>query len=385
MHATTIRRQLGPKWRHFSTVAVISFLTAFGLMLASGRAHAELDVSVVNIERQSSYASLRVYAGRTVAARAAQLGFKRGGEVDTMSVDIGDVVEAGQLLASLDRRTLQSMARRAAAEVTLAKANLGALVAETELAQNTEARFRRLRESGHASKQVYDEARLNLRAKEAQRNVAHANLERASAAHQAAQVELDEALVTAPFAGIIQTRYVDEGSQISSGAPVLRLVERERSEAHIGIPAELGERLTRNNVYPVRWNDKTYDAILAAVLPEVDTTTRTLTAVFRLNENAIPLGSVVELRVSEQVPAPGFWLPLSALTASDRGLWGVYVVNDQNSVERRLVEIVHSEADRVFVRGTLDSNDRVVKTGVQRIVPGQIVNVSPTAQVSYAR
>ena len=82
----------------------------------------------------------------------------------------------------------------------------------------------------------------------------------------------------------------------------------------------------------------------------------------------------MEVAINEAVDAPGFWLPLSALTEADRGLWGVYVVNAEQIVERRLIEIVHSEADRVFVRGTLATDDRVVATGVQRIVPGQVVN-----------
>ena len=64
---------------------------------------------------------------------------------------------------------------------------------------------------------------------------------------------------------------------------------------------------------------------------------------------------------------------LAALTESDRGLWGVYVVNDQSRVERRLVEIIHTESERAYVRGTLENDDRIVRTGVQRIVPGQQV------------
>ncbi len=50
-------------------------------------------------------------------------------------------------------------------------------------------------------------------------------------------------------------------------------------------------------------------------------------------------------------------------------------MNERSVVERHLVELVHTEAARAFVRGTLETSDRVVSTGVQRIVPGQLVTL----------
>ena len=384
MHARMIRRNFSTNWRRVCTIAVLATLFEVCLLLFSSSAYAEVNVSVFNVVAEQSYQSNRVYAGRTAAARAAELGFKRGGEIALMQVDLGDVVVKGDTLAKLDTASISAQLTQAVAEVSLARANLEALVAETELATNTEQRFRTLREQGHASIQVYDETRLALRAKQAQRNVARANLERALAAQKSIEVDLREAVIRAPFPGTIQARYVDEGTQIRSGEAALRLVEDAHREAHVGIPADIARRLMPGQTYQVSWQEQSYAATLNAVLPEVDPATRTLTVIFDLTGNDIPLGSTVEVAINEAVNDPGFWLPLSALTEADRGLWGVYVVNSEQTVERRLIEIVHSEADRVFVRGTLRTDDRVVATGVQRIVPGQVVNPVPTTQVSYA-
>ncbi len=384
MHARTIRRNFSDNWRRISLIAALAILFQVGLLMFASSAHAEINVSVFNVVAEQSYQSNRVYAGRTAATRAAELGFKRGGEIAQMHVDLGDVVAKGDTLANLDTASINAQLTQAAAEVSLARANLEALVAEAELATNTEQRFRTLREQGHASVQVYDETRLALRAKQAQLNVARANLERALAAQKSVEVELREAVIRAPFPGTIQARYVDEGTQIRSGEAALRLVEDAHREAHVGIPADIAKRMMPGQTYQVSWQNQTYAASLNAVLPEVDPATRTLTAVFTLAGIDIPLGSTVEVAINEAVDAPGFWLPLSALTEADRGLWGVYVVNAEQIVERRLIEIVHSEADRVFVRGTLRTDDRVVATGVQRIVPGQIVNPVASTQVSYA-
>jgi len=384
VHARMIRRNFPTNWRRVCTIAVLATLFEVCLLLFSSSAYAEVNVSVFNVVAEQSYQSNRVYAGRTAAARAAELGFKRGGEIALMQVDLGDVVVKGDTLAKLDTASISAQLTQAAAEVSLARANLEALVAETELATNTEQRFRTLRKQGHASIQVYDETRLALRAKQAQRNVARANLERALAAQKSIEVDLREAVIRAPFPGTIQARYVDEGTQVRSGEAALRLVEDAHREAHVGIPADIAKRLMPGQTYQVNWQEQSYAATLNAVLPEVDPATRTLTAIFDLTGNDIPLGSTVEVAINEAVNDPGFWLPLSALTEADRGLWGVYVVNSEQTVERRLIEIVHSEADRVFVRGTLRTDDRVVATGVQRIVPGQVVNPVPATQVSYA-
>jgi RND family efflux transporter MFP subunit len=192
----------------------------------------------------------------------------------------------------------------------------------------------------------------------------------------AAQIALDEASVLAPFDGIVQQRYLDEGSQASPGQPVVRLVEVDHTEAHVGIPERVATDLAADAGFRLLWGDREVPGTLRAVLPEVDPSTRTLTAVFELQTSQVPLGAVIELNLHSAVPEPGFWLPLTALTESDRGLWDVFVINAASEIERRLVEIIHIQAQQAYVRGTLQSGDRVVKTGVNRLVDGQRVSLA---------
>ena len=66
----------------------------------------------------------------------------------------------------------------------------------------------------------------------------------------------------------------------------------------------------------------------------------------------------------EQETEAGYWLPVSALVAGERGLWSLYVVkpteNNAYQVVRRGVEIIHSDAERALVRGSIESGDRVI-------------------------
>ena len=343
------------------------------LLITTPLSFAELTVSYVTVTPQAEFSTNRVYAGTSKAARRAELGFKRGGEVAAVTVDLGDTVAGGQLLAKLDTRALASDLRKAQSEEVLAAANRRAASAQTELAANTERRVRALRANGNVSQQAFDEAYLQYQASRAQLAVAEASLGRAQATVEAMEVALAEAEIRAPFGGVIQARRVDEGSQIGPGAPALSLVETSKREAHIGIPESAVTGLNIGDAYTISWQNVTANVQLRSLLPEVNPNTRTVTAVFTVTEQRIPLGAVVELSLRQRVPGDGFWVPIEALTAMDRGLWGVFIIDAENTVQQRLVEIVHNEGDRAFVRGLLSTSDRVVATGTQRIVAGQRV------------
>ena len=154
---------------------------------------------------------------------------------------------------------------------------------------------------------------------------------------------------------------------------------------HVGVPTQVASTLGDYENLILKWQNQTLPATLKSVLPEVDRTTRTQTAVLVTRANELPLGSVVELHLSQKVASPGFWVPLSALIESERGLWGAYVIAADDTVERRLVEIVHSDGDAVFVRGTLTAGERLVSGGVHRMVPGQQVKPTKSVAIAHAR
>ena len=69
------------------------------------------------------------------------------------------------------------------------------------------------------------------------------------------------------------------------------------------------------------------------------------------------------------------------MTEASRGLWAIFAIvpdaHDVPRVEKRLVDIVHAEANRVFVRGALEDGEMFVVDGLHRLVPGQ--SVAPNA------
>lgn len=363
------------------------FLAANVLLLlwtcCAPSAHAQLGVAVTPATLETGYEVERVYGGEVRAGRTSVLGFRHAGAIHEIHVQEGDSVAAGDLLAELDPEPLRAARAQAVAGLRHARAQLAVTEAALELARETTRRHRDLLERGHTSAQRFDEVRLDLAAREAQLAVARADLARAEAALQAAEVDLDRSRIHAPYAARIQTRHMDEGAMVTPGQAVLRIVEAGRREARIGLPVDVAEALSPGQQYRFRVGERELDGNLLHLLPEVDPRTRTLTALFSLpGGDVVPAaGSLIELTLTRTITDAGFWLPLSALSEAQRGLWSVFVVipdGARERVERRLVEVLHTAENRVFVRGTLADGDAVVASGTQRIVPGQVVVAGAT-------
>ncbi|MEM7773872.1 MAG: efflux RND transporter periplasmic adaptor subunit [Cyanobacteria bacterium P01_A01_bin.37] len=380
-----------------------------------------LPVETFTVETVDSYDVARAYTGEIAALRASDLGFEQGGQLVDVYVQEGDRISAGAPLARLDTRNLQTQRLQLNAEKARAIAQLTELTAgpraediaaaaaavrdlEQQLALEEARQTRRafLYNEGAISREELDETSFGQGALEARLDQAQSNLEELQNGTRQEQIDAQRALVqqldariadldvtiskstlNAPYDGIIATRQVDEGTVLSPGQPVLRLVEDAAPEARIGMPTDITNQLRVGTPQTLRLGTETYSATVDSVLPEVDPETRTQMVVFRLESAAISRispGQTVRVDLMETAPTDGVWLPTGALTQGIRGLWNCYVLispedstPDVYEVQPQAVEILHQEGDRVLVRGTVQSGDRIVASGTHRLVPGQQV------------
>ena len=82
MRVHLIRKHLAPAWGLFSRLAMAVVILELLLLLGIHKLHAATSVAVVALEAKDGYTATRVYAGKAVAGRASELGFKHGGEVE---------------------------------------------------------------------------------------------------------------------------------------------------------------------------------------------------------------------------------------------------------------------------------------------------------------
>ena len=346
-----------------------------------------LPVTATRVHLQQSYTVSRHYAGLLTHLRTSNLGFETGGLVANVAVREGDDVTVGRTLIALDSAASEAEQRAAAAELDSIGASQVAQRSALDLALSSLQRYKDLVVKGHGSVQRLDELQIQAQVEAAQLQVLKTRSQAAQSKLDLANVRLKKLSIAAPFDAIVQTRQVDEGSIVSPGQTVLTLVERGELELKVGIPDAMVGHLRRNRVYELKAMDRTIEGRLSAILPVADPVTGTVTAVFRLSNEGLYAGTVAELVMTAEVPEAGFWLPLSALSESQRGLWSVLAVMDGTkgqTVETRLVEIIHRGNDAVFVRGTLSDGEQIVAGGTARIVPGQLVIVTQERPTSIA-
>lgn len=379
-----------------------------------------LPVATMRVQAESAYTSVRSFTGVLKAARTSQLSFERPGLVVAVLVDQGERVEAGETLAQLDRRHLEArgdqlLAQRSEAQARLdelvagprreqigaAKAEVQNLEAQVELLRRNAERRQVLLDSSSTSLEDYESSKLNHQSMQAQLEAArqlHNELasgtrqEQIEAARAAVKQldaaislnnhDLDDCTLEAPFAGTVSERFVDEGTVVEPGAPILRIVESDRLEAWIGVPVDVAARLELGQEQLLVVDGAELCAKVAAILPEVDLPTRTRRVVLALDRStadALVPGQVVRLETEVETAADGFWLPTAALTRGERGLWSCFAVaphperEAESRVEPRTLEVLYASGDRAFVRGTLSDGDLVIASGTHRVVASQTV------------
>lgn len=319
-----------------------------------------LTVSVVQVKYVDLVEIDELFTGLAEARRTSRLGFQTGGRIDTINVRVGDRVAAGATLARLDTRGLA--AQLASAEAVVQEAR-----AAHQLALDTANRQRTLQDQGHVSQQRVEEA-------SAQAATSLARVDSARAQADTLRVQIDLSRITAPYAGVITSRFVDEGAIAVPGQSILELVETGNLEARIGVPARIVPELVPGAIYALEAETGPVDAELRNVTGVVDSAQRTVAVIFDIPAgSAVPAGSIVRLRMERNLEERGFWVPVKALSSASRGMWTVYAVVPDGSgwrAQPRLVEMVYPGGERAFVRGPVEPNDRIIIDGLHRVTPG---------------
>ncbi len=320
-------------------------------------------ISTQPVVFEDSYEVERRFVGVVEPAQESALGFEREGLINFFFVKEGTYVTKGQEIASLDTARLEAQIKELQAQMQVADAELS-------IAELTLDRVETAYETESVSSQEMDQALATYEGKLAAIEAYEAGIDRL-------ELELKKSTLVAPFSGVITKRVVDSGMAVSAGSPVVVLEEDATNKIRVGLPGNLSEKYQLNDEVELQINDQVIRAVIDAILPLRDPHTRTIDMLL-LPSKPVRTGDLVTLKYPVTINQEGYWLPLTALTESIRGLWAVYVpVESQEGyrVESRLVEILHQEGDRVFVRGLLEPGERIVKNGAFKLVPGQIVRL----------
>jgi RND family efflux transporter MFP subunit len=214
-----------PWLRALAAVALLVALAAGGYYLFMGSALSVATATAEASRGADSSVPVLEAAGYVTARREATVSSKITGRLSDVLIEEGETVVAGQVLARLDDVDARAALGLAQARLTAARAQLGQIEAQLEQARRDAKRQRELREKGLNSEQSLETARTQVRALSAELEAQRGQVGVAEAQLRVAQVDYDNTIVRAPFAGVIVAKAAQPGeivSPISAGGGFTR-------------------------------------------------------------------------------------------------------------------------------------------------------------------
>lgn len=285
-----------------------------------------------------------------------------GQRLTEVLVNVGDVVQQGQVLAVISTDQLQSQRTQVQANMAEAKAVLA------EASQNAE-RAKGLKDSGALSSQ---EVSQYLTAKQ----TAQARLDAANAQLKSIEIQLKQSQIVAPDDGVISARQATVGSMPQMGQELFRIIRQQRLEWRAEVTAsELSQIKTGMQalITPADPRDPVLTGTVRMIAPSVDPNSRNaLVYVDVPIHRSLRAGMFVkgQLVLGEQ---SAMTLPQSAVLLRD-GFAYVFVVQANQQLQQRKVELGRRQGEHIEVLG-LTPDTQVVADGTAFLSDGDTVRV----------
>jgi RND family efflux transporter MFP subunit len=306
-----------------------------------------------------------VLTGHVHAENEPAIAFRIGGRMIERSVNVGDRVEAGQVLAKLDPENELSALRSAESALTAAQGQL-------TYARGDFERQRQLLANGHTPRARFDQSQKSLQNAQAQVDNTEAQL-------QIARDRVSWTTLTADASGTVTARGAEPGEVVQAGQMIVRLARQGGRDAVFDVPAQLLRLAPSDSKITVRVTDD--PSVVASgrvreVAPQADPVTRTFEVKVGLTDppEAMRLGATVTGSVKLE-SEPVISIPATALTQLNRQP-AVWIVDPQSlTVALRNVELLRHDPGTVVIAQGVDSGDIVVTAGIQALHPGQKVRL----------
>src|SRR5947208_6827659 len=306
----------------------------------------------------------RSFVGTVRPRIEADMGFRVPGKVAKRLVEVGQSVDLGQPLATLDEVDLKLQAEQADAELHAATGVLAQAAA-------AEQRAKDLRAKGWTTDAQMDQAK-------AAADEARARLNRAQRSVELTNNSLSYATLVADTRGVVTATLIDPGQVVAAGQTAIRVARFAEKEAVVAIPETLVARAKEGMATVTLWSEpnKKYAAMLREIAPAADPASRTYLAEFSLPGagESVSLGMTATLTLADPATERVARLPLSALY-SRGGDPSLYIVDASGDVTLKPVAVKSYESNDVVISGGVEEGAKVVALGVQKLDPTQKVRV----------
>lgn len=290
-----------------------------------------------------------------------QISSEVAGSVESVFVEVGDQVTAGQPLAQIDRASFRMRLRQAEARVAAAEADL-------ELNRRSLERKQDLLSDKTIPQATFDEAQARF-------DLARASLLEAEATRDLAQHDFDKSIVRAPSGGAITARTTAKGAWADVGAGLLELAIGSKVKVVARVPSQWVPYLHGLDSFDftVRPGETARTAKLYSIDPVVSEASRSFEVIGTAKGKDLKPGLFANITLISPEPVTTLWLPASAIVSSDTPR--VLMVENDETVIRK-VQVGQRDDGMIEIRSGLVSGEAVIRdvAGLGRAFPVTVVN-----------
>jgi membrane fusion protein, multidrug efflux system len=322
-------------------------------------------VKVITVGLQAPASTLE-YAGEVRARVESRLGFRVGGKLLDRSVEPGQHVKAGQLLARLDPQDLKLAADAARAQLAAARTSHALAAADFK-------RYQALKDQDFISG-------AELERRDAVVQAARAQLDQAQAQLSVQGNQATYASLHADAAGVVTAVLAERGQVVAAGAPVVQLAQDGVRDVVFSVPEDkLATIRLGAEVQVSRWSlPGTLKGLVREVAASADPATRTFAVKVAVQtKDALALGSTVSVWPMALQPSglAVIKLPTSALRQEGQSTVVWVLDGTSMTVKSQVVQVATADGNDVVVTGGLQPGMQVVVAGVHVLAPGQKVTI----------
>ena len=315
-------------------------------------------VSAKIIPHPAIYESVGTVSAKTVSTISSKV----MGSVTNVFVREGDFVKKGDRLATIDDQQAAAMLRQAKAALGAARRAESSADASAELATATYTRYRNLMKDESASPQEFDEIKSRYQQAQAGLAAAKERVKEAEAALALAAVKTKDAIILAPYDGIIRSKMVDVGDLAAPDKALFSIENKNAYVADLLLPEQYIHAVDLNQKITVTVSalaNKTFTGSVQDIFPAADTKSRSFLIKVTLPDDhglrsgmfargSIPVGSSDILLV-----------PLTAVIHTGQ-LTGIYIVDNTQIAKFRLIRTGRIFGNSVEILSGLNEGDRYV-------------------------
>ncbi len=346
---------------HASLLAAVLLCAAAPAFAQDGFTMPPARVEVATAETREMAPSVDV-SGTVVSLNDSRIASEVEGVLVWLA-DVGDAVDAGDVIARIDPRLIR-------VEVARAEANVARLESDYQYRQRQLERTEELAAKNSASKTLLDEAL-------AQRDQAQHSLADARAALERARGDLERTEIRAAFAGHVVQRLASVGEFINVGEDVVRLVDTHRIEISLPASIALSQFIEPGIRVPVRSGDVQREHRVRTVVPVGDAVSRMVEVRLDVAEGEWLVGTPVQVSLPSDSPVSTVAVPRDALVERG-GRAYVYKVTEDNTAEQVAIDIDAIVGLWVGVAEGIAAGEQVIVRGAERLSPGQAVEIIDT-------